>query len=278
MQLNSWAVVKTTAVPGRRFGGTRLVIGALALSVVMVGRANAANEAEGILQKVNAAYTTAHTYEGSVTTIKKGRTPDGKSASVTVAQHLLFKDTGKFMVTITSTMTGGPKVAHDSKTVISDGINVTVYVKSVNKYQVQPLSSRKVTLMQLLNGVVPGPVNSGCTMLPPTSVNGRPAYLVQFRAPTVKDITPPVTPAKLAQLKVYHAPQLSIDKQNYHILKIAQSVGPSSADVIFGSQTMNGPIADSNFKFTAPPGAKPVAAPAPRGPMPHPFPAPAPHK
>ena len=275
MQLISYASMKKAATPGRYHIYRGVLFSVLALLAVVAGKANAEKNGEQILSKVNAVYGTARSFEGNLITIQKGQTKEGKIGTVTVNQQLAYKDNGMFALHRNTVATGGPKTVHDTSMAVSDGKHVTVYSPTLNKYQIKPTPPVKITLLVLLQGIIPASSNPGATLLAPTNINGRAAFVVQLRSPSAKDLPATVTPAQrqefLTKLKSFHAPEFTIDKENFHILKITRSMGPNSMELNFISQSLNGLIADSAFKFKVPSGAKLAVAPAPQPTAPNPF-------
>jgi outer membrane lipoprotein-sorting protein len=221
-----------------------------------------AESAQDVLKKMAAVYETAKSFQGSVTQRQKGKTRDGKSATLTTTQQLHYKGPNLFHIQISATGTGAAAASASQMgiTFVSDGKNIFIYRPAQKKYARQP-SPPSLPLSKILR-VIPNPATPGLSLLSPTSVQGHAAYVVQVK-PTKPPNVPPQQRAQVeAYFKTLKPTQYMIDKQNYHLLKITTAQGTNTSEIEFGPQTINGNVAPALFAFTPPAGTTEMTPPA----------------
>ncbi len=222
----------------------------------------AAQDARTILNKVTTTYSKAKTYQGRFTVHVSGKDRGGKPVTSTTTQQVKYKSPNLFAVQGTTRIVGGSagKGRTLAQTAVSDGHTVYVYLAApTNQYQKQN-APPQLDLLQLLK-VIPSVPIPNVTLLAPANVQGHAAYVVQIQ-PKVPNLPPNITPQQRAQIMAQFQPaRYFIDKQTYHVLKIAQSGPMQSSTVEFDSQVFNQAIADGVFHFTPPAGAKEFVPP-----------------
>lgn len=223
----------------------------------------AGNQADDVLNKLNATYNSARSYEGDVVIYQTGKDPKGKALSVTTTEHIRFKSPNKFSIQLSMKGTGAAAdtAAKMGRSYFSDGHITYVYSPAQKQYMKQ--ITRPVTnlaqLMQLPKTNMPGAKTS---LAAPTTVQGRSAFDVRI-GPDFKG-APNMTPQQKASMMATMKPiDFLVDRQNYHLLKMIRTTGPSTMTVEYGRQTFNGNIPDSAFTFHPPAGAKEAVAPTP---------------
>ncbi|HZP80796.1 MAG TPA: DUF2092 domain-containing protein [Chthonomonadaceae bacterium] len=256
----------TSRAPRNRFRPASgvLMLSTLALALARPHTARAAEDAQSILKKMAGAYSAAKTYQGRITIKQAGKTPNGKAVTMTSKQQIKYKQPNRFFVNVSMNLTGVPNAParNMDRIMVSDGTTVTVYM-AANKQYMKQKGVPPLDLSKLLQGLT-GVNAPGATLLPPTTVQGHSAYVVQVK-PDLSHLPPNLPPAERTKLLASIKPdKFFIDRQNYHLLRMTRSIGGSSMDVELESQVFNAAIPDTAFRFTPPAGAKEFVPP--RGP------------
>jgi|SRR5579883_1259853 len=255
------ATRRRAASLSRAFMAVTLLTGALA------SQARAAESAQDVLKKLNAVYMGAKSFTGSLTVRQSGKSPDGKAVSVTFTQQIQYKSPNLFVVRTSASGTGAAaaQARNLSRLAVSDGRTVYNYRPSDNKYVKQP-APPNIALAQILQ-FIPNAHRVNASIVSQTSAQGRPAYVVQVKLPSLPSLPPNATPQQKAQYQKIVAsirpPQFVVDKQNYHLLRLTQAAQGNEIQVTFGAQNMNANIAGNPFVFAIPRGATEVQMPAP---------------
>lgn len=230
------------------------VLSALPLLFLPVASHAADTQAQTILKKMLALYQNAKTYHGTITVEQAGAGKDGKSFSVTQVQEISYKSPNLIRVAVKWTGTGAAAgVSARSGVTTVDGKAAYQYIPSQKMYAKGPAQA---TLPK------PFPASlkldlSTAKMLPGSSADGHPAYLIQAQG----ELPATVPPDKIAQAKAALTFDFAIDKNTYYLLRFTP---PKQKPVVLSNQTVNGPIAASVFTFTPPPGTK-LYTPPPAG-------------
>jgi outer membrane lipoprotein-sorting protein len=237
-----------SASPLRRAGAAS----ALLLAGTLPLAARAADNPQDILKKMQTVYHDAHTYEGAITMKVAGKGQDGNVTTVTNVEQLKYRGPNLFSMQRSVSATGplAPRFTNMKATLISDGKTVYNYDLSKKEYM-KAAAPAKVSLERLLERMMPPSDLSKATLLPPTTVQGRPAYVINI----------PI--AVTAGGKEPKAFQYTIDKQNYYALKIVMVGGTSGLEIDLDGQTVGGNIPASAFVFMPPAGAVEKKAPMP---------------
>ncbi len=249
---------RRVGLPPRRRLGAVVALGFVGLSLwaLCPGRARAETGDE-IYQKMQAVYAGAKTFQGVLIRKKTLPGPDGKSTTQTTTLELKFKAPDKWVMKNT---VAGPGVPGGTviEVMVSDGKTVIVSAAASKSYQKLPL--KPIALSQFVSVLNP---KDGVSLLPGTTVDGRPAYVLSPNLP--KDLTP----EQKAGVKGVKA-ALTIDKQNYHFIQMTVSGPKGSQEHVLSAQTLDGPLPDSLFVPTPPAGFKeekpPGGAGSPGGP------------
>lgn len=229
-------------------------------AVALLGFAGAAVPAHAdlsaseIIAKMNAIYSTAKSFKGSTIMQSSGKGPDGKPFTVTATQQVAYKSPNQFRVQVTASGTGAAsKASGNSQTVVSDGKTMYMYLPARKQYIKRP-APPQVPIQRIVQINVNG---QNAKLMPASTVNGRPAYIVQ--------IMPMLPPTLTAQQKQLVKPSLiAVDKQNFHLLRITQ--GGNAQVMTFTGQTVNGNLPASVFAFSPPAGATEFKQPMPGAP------------
>jgi len=91
------------------FGRIRVASSSLALgavSLLLTNTAFAAETTASIIKKMADMYTKAKSFQGVVTIQKSGKTPDGKTFSITQTEHIEYQSPNMFHKTVKVTGTG----------------------------------------------------------------------------------------------------------------------------------------------------------------------------
>jgi outer membrane lipoprotein-sorting protein len=251
MSIRPVASTEATHPPTRILRAAAL-LGLFATAALLLGALPtahaAAEDAQSILKKVSNTYATAKTFQAQITMRRSGKGQDGKSFSITTLQQIKYKSPNLLLVKSTTSIVGGPagKGHPSTQTMVSDGHSILVYFASNKQYmrQNRPLPGGLSSLITL-----PSPQTPGLSMLAPTTLQGHTAYVLQI----MPQLPPNLPAAQRAQIK---PAQIFIDKQTYHLLKIAINGGPQPYLIQLDSQVFNQAIPDSTFHFTLPAGAK----------------------
>jgi len=244
-----------------------LLLPALALSLSALFAASAhADQASDILKKMEGVYSGAKTFVGSVTVKQSGKTKEGKPASVTRTQQISYKSPNLIRVQMTMSATGAAaKAGNQNAMIVSDGKTLYRYSSTQKQYSKSP-APPAIPLNQLFGIALPSGSTPGASLLSPTNVMGHQAYVVQIKQ-QVPQPPPSMSAADKAKYDAYvkqmKPVQVVIDKKDYHLLQIRQSMGTNTAVVEFGPHTVNGAVADSAFKFSPPAGSKEITMPQP---------------
>ena len=244
----------------RRFGTRRssLLLTAVALAAASsVVPPAGAQTVQDVLKKVDAVYAKAKSYQGSLVAKRTGKA-QGKAFTLTQTQQIKYVSPNLFRVEVSVAGTGAAAAAKNSgSTVVSDGKNIYVYSPAQKQYMKQA-APPQLPLRQLLASVIPGASTANAKLAAPTSVNGRPAFVLEIKPQAPPTMTPEQK-TKFAQLKPI---QVMVDKQSYQVVKIHQSAAEASLDVSFTGQTVNPSIPNTTFAWTVPAGAKEFVRPA----------------
>jgi outer membrane lipoprotein-sorting protein len=236
------------AAPLRRAGAFSALLFAATLPLA----ARAADNPQDILKKMQAVYHDAHTYEGAITMKVTGKEQDGKVTMVTNVEQLKYKGPNLFAMQRTISASGplAARFSNMKAALISDGKTVYNYNPSTKEYMKAPAPA-KVPLEKLMERMMPPSDLTKATLLPPTTVQGRPAYVINIPIAT--------TPGG----KEPKAFQYTIDRQNYLALKIVMVGGTSGLEIDLDGQTVGSSIPASAFVFTPPAGAVEKKPPTP---------------
>lgn len=241
--------------------GSRFLLAGLTFAIAGMASSQAhAQDAKTTMDKMIAVYKGAKSYAATKTTI---RTADvqGKKSVITMSQQVKYQAPNKFSVTETASATGAlaAQVGNGSMVTVSDGSMFWRYSSRQKQYMKQPIpaQSKGISVLQLLQ--LPGATPPEVKLVAPSTVSGRPALVVELMVPA--------RPAAPGQPASPPSPvHFFIDKQNFHLLKITQTSGTMSAEVMFNPQNFNPAIPAATFHFSPPAGAKEVTPqPAPPG-------------
>jgi outer membrane lipoprotein-sorting protein len=241
----------------RRAGAVAALLHAAMLPLA----ARAADNPQDILKKMQAVYRDAQTYEGTITSKISGKEQNGQITTVINVEQLKYKGPNLFAAQRTVSATGplAARFSNMKKLLISDGKRLYNYDPASKEYMKSSVPAR-VSLEKLMERMMPPSDLSKATLLPPTTVQGRAAYVI--------NIPIAVTPGG----KEPKSFQYTIDRQNYLVQKIVMVGGTSGLEIDFDGQAVGGSIPASAFVFTPPAGAveKKLPAPAAGGPAPAP--------
>lgn len=242
-----------------------LMLSALALAVLALpGVRVRADEAQDTLKKMGDLYRNAKSFDGILTVKQNGKGQDGKPVTLTTVQSVKYKSPNIFHVELKFNGTGAAAKANGQTEIINcDGKTLYQYSPAKKQYMKSP-APPNVPFPQLLQlmrlQVVPGPTTPGAKMLPPATIAGRPALVVEVRPPanSLPAQMPAADKAKIAFV-------FRIEKGTYHLIQLVMNLGAGVNDVNFGPHTVNGNIATSAFNFAPPAGTKEVQVPRPNG-------------
>lgn len=235
---------------------------ALCVFPTLTAPAAYAQNAKTVMDKMIALYKGAKSYSG-VKVVRQMVDREGKKSTVTNSTQIKYAAPNKFAVTATVSATGAiaAQVGNGSSINVSDGTTMWLYASRQKKYIKQPLppAAKVVSLAQIAQ--IPDVPTASAKMLPPESVQGRPAFVVSLQLPGGQR---PGQPAPVSIVA-----RIYIDKQNFHLLRISASTPGGPTDVTYGSQSFNVAIPASAFHFTPPAGSTefkpPMGAPGAPG-------------
>ncbi len=239
-------------------------VSALAATLPVTARA-ADSAAQDVVKKMEAVYAGAKSFDGVVTINQVGTPLAGKPSSNTIVQKIKFRAPNMFQVQMSATATGAnaAKAASFGRTISSDGKTLYDYSPSLKQYRKSP-APPTVSLMQLFRQLMPNPNAPGLT-LTPASATGHAVYTVQIKPMAPATFPPTITAEQkaryLEQIKAAKPVQYTIDKQNYHLLKIYQPGTRSNITFDFSQQNVNAAVAPTAFAFTPPAGSKEFTPP-----------------
>ena len=231
----------------------------------------AGDTAPDILTKMGSVYSTAKSFQATITSKETGKTQDGKPFTVTATQEIRYKAPNMVFVTMKQVGTGaatgkkpdGSPMLDSGRVVInSDGKTLTIYSETRNQYVKQaalpniPLAEAFALLKRL-----PGPKAPGVSLASTTTVGGRAAYVIQVTPVMPANLAPADQTKWKAAAKDAQPLKMMVDKQNYQLLGLNESAKGGSLEISFGSQTVNGSVPANAFSFTPPAGSKEAPKP-----------------
>ena len=191
---------------------------------------------------------------GTIVRSESGKTPDGKPATQVVTVKISFKAPNKYNINNSKSVTVGGKSQSSGQSMVTDGKVLYMFAPERKLYQRGQIPNENMLskFFAILN-----PAN-GFTMLPDSTVNGRPAFVLKPNVPT-KGTAAEIENAKKVTVNVM------IDKQNYQFLKMTISGATGKLTQSVNGQVLNGNVPDSVFVWSPPAGykeVKPQAAPS----------------
>jgi outer membrane lipoprotein-sorting protein len=243
MSNRKFVVPRTTTLTGKPviYFGAALALAFSALAPIPAH----AESASVIYKRMSDVYAFAKSFQGTIVRSENGKTPDGKPATQVVTVKVSFKAPNKYLVVNSKAVNVGGKSQTTGQTMVTDGKALYMFAADKKLYQKGQIPNENMLsrFFALLN-----PVN-GFTLLPDSTVNGHPAFVLKPNLP-VKG-----TPTELANAKKVTV-NLLIDKQTYQFLKMTITSANGSLTQSVNGQVLNGNIPDSVFAWTPPAGYK----------------------
>ncbi len=249
------SLLRRTTVQSRKatslFASTLLAVLYTASTPLPAGaQANGAD----IYKKMTDVYSNAKAYQGTITRLEKGQTPQGKPATQTTTVKINFKAPNKFLVANTTSGASAGKSVTMHQSMVCDGKSLVMFSTDKKLYQKAPAPTDNTLarFFAVLNPTV------GFTLQPETTVNSRPAYVLKPNVPAN------LTPQQKEQAKKVKI-LLMVDKQTYQFLKLTIDSGKGSLVQTVTGQVLNGTVAESQFSWTPPAGYKEQTPPPSTG-------------
>ena len=226
--------------------------GLLLLNSFLAGAAQA-QDAKAVVDKTNAVYkgmkTLQATFETSMIAAGKGNATVQTEVKVVAGQkaNINIHPVGKGSGAMGTQLTGM------NMRIVDDGASSYMYMSKGNQFMKQkhsPLIFQSVVSGYGLPYSGMNPSTGAYKLLAPSSVDGKPVYVLEYTPPKSNGST-----------KI----DLLIDKATYHIKqsKITQASAQASGSVttVVKNEILNAPIPANTFVFTPPSGAKEMKMP-----------------
>jgi outer membrane lipoprotein-sorting protein len=212
-------------------------------------RAGAAPDAMQILEKSNAVYKNAKSYQA----VYQCDMSFGKAGTMSLNIDLKTIPQKKIAIKIKPNGPGtgelGKRAVGLNMVIVDDGQVSAAYVGARNTYMkgphapdFRPLTSNYAIII----GDVKPKQGVSYKLLPPVNVGGRSTYVIES--------------GRAGVTEGMNSVQLFIDQATYLVRQVKMSGSskgqPISMTTIVKSDQLNAPIPDATFKFTPPPGAK----------------------
>ena len=251
MSNRKFVVHRTTNVTGKPV----IYFAAAVAAVGACAPAARAESAADIYKKMTSVYTNAKSFSGTIVRVEQGKTPDGKAATQSVSVKITYKAPNKYAVENKRSVHVGSKSESSDQFMVTDGKSLFLYSPEKKLYQRGVVQNDNLLARYF---AVLNPSN-GFSMLPETTLNGRPVLVLKPNAPTTG------TPQQLAAAKNVKI-SVMIDKKTYQFLKLTIASATGSLSQTVNGQTVNGNIPDSVFAWSPPASYKELKAPGASGP------------